>query len=89
MHPLMMVIATVWLAGLLATVLVLAIVTRSMLTRILVLDVLTLLLIAALALVAAQPGFGTALDAALVLALLSFVGTLAAVRFYRRGGLFG
>ena len=89
MHPLMMVIATVWLAGLLATILVLAIVTRSMLTRILVLDVLTLLLIAL-----AHPGrrAGGVRDRA-----RRGAGPRAAVvrrdprgsPLYRRGGLFG
>ena len=88
MHPLLLSVATIWIAGLLGVLLVLTIVTRSALTRILALDTLTLVLIAFLALAAARAGSPYALDSALVLALLSVVGTLAAVRYYSRGSLF-
>jgi multicomponent Na+:H+ antiporter subunit F len=57
-------------------------------TRILALDTLTLILVAFLALSADAADESYALDAALILALLSFVGTLAAARYYSRGSLF-
>jgi multicomponent Na+:H+ antiporter subunit F len=49
--------------------------------RILALDLLTLVLIGLLALVAGEDGRSYALDAALALALLSFLATLAAARY--------
>ena len=88
MHPALLSVATIWIAGLFGVLLVLAIVTRSALTRILALDTLTLILIAFLALAAARAGSPYALDAALVIALLAFVGTVAAARYYSRGSLF-
>jgi multisubunit Na+/H+ antiporter MnhF subunit len=81
-------VATIWIAALMGVLLVLTIVTRSALTRIVALDTLTLILIAFLALAAARARSAYALDAALVLALLSFVGTLAAARYYTRRSLF-
>ena len=47
-----------------------------------------MLLIALLVIYADSTNSSYALDAALVLAALSFVGTLAAARFYTSGGLF-
>ena len=88
MHAVLLSVATIWIAALLGVLLVLTIVTRSALTRILALDALALILIAFLALAAARAGSAYALDAALVLALLSVVGTLAAVRYHSRGSLF-
>lgn len=88
MHPVVLSLATLWIAGLLGICLVFVIVTRSALTRILALDTLTLILIAFLALSADDADASYALDAALVLALLSFVGTLGATRYYSRGSLF-
>jgi multicomponent Na+:H+ antiporter subunit F len=49
--------------------------------RILALDLLTLVLIGLLALVAGEDGRSYALDAALALALLSFLATMAAARY--------
>ncbi len=89
MHPPVLALATLWIAALLAIVLLHVIATRSALTRILALDTLTLLLMALLALYADSTESSYALDAALVVAALSFVGSLAAARYYRRGGLFG
>ncbi len=88
MHPLMLTLASLWIAGLLGVTLVFVIATRSELTRILALDTLTLILIALLAVSIHGAGSAYALDAALILALLSFVGTLAAARYYSRGSLF-
>jgi multisubunit Na+/H+ antiporter MnhF subunit len=88
MHPLLLALATFWIAALLGIILVHVIRTRSQLTRILALDTLTLILVAFLALYADATDSSYALDAALVVALLSFVGTLAAARYHSRGGLF-
>jgi multicomponent Na+:H+ antiporter subunit F len=88
MHPQLVPVGMLWIAVLGAVLLVHVITTRSMLTRILALDVLTTLLVGLLALYADLTDSAYALDAALVLAALAFVGTLAAARFYSRGGLF-
>jgi multisubunit Na+/H+ antiporter MnhF subunit len=56
--------------------------------RILALDLLTLILIGLLALAAGEDQRAYALDAALALALLSFVATLAASRYYEDRGPF-
>jgi multicomponent Na+:H+ antiporter subunit F len=88
MHPIVLAAATLWIAGLLAVVLVRVITTPSTLTRILALDTLSMLLIALLAVYARATSSSYALDAALVLAALSFVGTVAAARFYGTGALF-
>ena len=85
--PLVLSLATLWIAGLLGVTLLFVVVAPSALTRSLALDTLTLILIAFLALSIHGAGSSYALDAALVLALLSIVRTLAA-RYHRRGGLF-
>jgi multicomponent Na+:H+ antiporter subunit F len=71
-----------WLAVLLGVIIVHAARSRSTAARILALDLLTLVLIGLLALSAGEDGRSFALDAALGLALLSFVATLAACRFH-------
>jgi multisubunit Na+/H+ antiporter MnhF subunit len=88
MHPALLSLATIWTAGLLGVTLILVLVTRSALTRILALDLLTLILVAFLGLASDAADSAHALDAALILALLSFVSTLAAARYYSRGSLF-
>ena len=88
MHSFVLLASILWIAGLLAVVLLQVIATRSTLTRILALDTLSTLLIALLAVYAHATSTSYALDAALVLAALSFVGTIAAVRFYTSGRLF-
>ena len=62
--------------------------THSVGTRLLVLDTLTLLLVGLLALYSLYARSYYYLDAALVLALLSFVATLAAARYYGEGSPF-
>jgi multisubunit Na+/H+ antiporter MnhF subunit len=57
-------------------------------TRILALDTCAAVLVATLVLVAARERSAAYLDAALVLALLSFVGTVAAARYYEAGRVF-
>lgn len=71
-----------WLAVLLGVLIVHAARSRSTASRILALDLLTLILIGLLALSAGEDRRSFALDAALGLALLSFVATLAACRFH-------
>lgn len=71
-----------WLAVLLGVTVITAARSRSTASRILALDLLTLILVGLLALSAGEDGRSYALDAALGLALLSFVGTLAACRFH-------
>jgi multicomponent Na+:H+ antiporter subunit F len=88
MHTIVFYVAAVWMSGLLAVSIVLLIRARSMLSRILTLDMLILILVALLGLFSDSEGVSYLLDAALVLALLSFVATLAAVRFHADGKLF-
>lgn len=89
MHETVFYAATVWMTGLLAIAVLMVIRTRSVTTRILALDVVTLILIAVLIVYADARRSPYYLDAALVLALLSFVATIAASRYHSEGKLFG
>lgn len=71
-----------WLAVLLGVVVVILARARSTASRILALDLLVLLLIGILALVAAEDRRSYPLDAAVALALLSFVATISAARYH-------
>ena len=88
MHVEVFYLAMVWMTGLLGIAVVMVIRARSALRRILALDVLTLILIALLILYADASQTAYYLDAALALALLSFIATLAAVRYHSDGRLF-
>ena len=88
MHVVVFYLAMIWMTGLLGIAVVLVIRARTAMSRILALDVLTLILIALLILYADASQTGYYLDAALALALLSFVATLAAVRYHSEGRLF-
>lgn len=88
MHEIVFQIAALWLAVLVAPCLVLILRADSASSRILALDILTLLLIGLLVLWSDSEGVSYFLDAALLLALLSFIGILAAGRFYGSGRLF-
>jgi multicomponent Na+:H+ antiporter subunit F len=88
MHVEVFYLAGVWMTGLLGIAVILVIRARSALRRILALDVLTLILIALLILYADASQTAYYLDAALALALLSFIATLAAVRYHSDGRLF-
>jgi multicomponent Na+:H+ antiporter subunit F len=81
MHQIVFDIAVAWLSLLLGISVVLIVRSRTALRRILVLDMVTLLLVALLVLYAVMNDSGYYLDAALVIALLSFVGTIAAARY--------
>lgn len=71
-----------WLAVLLGVTVVRVARAPTTPSRILALDLLTLILIGVLALAAGEDRRSYALDAALALALLSFVATLAACRYH-------
>ncbi|MBW3632904.1 MAG: pH regulation protein F [Chloroflexi bacterium] len=88
MHVAVFYLAMIWMTGLLGIAVVMVIRARSAMRRILALDVLTLILIALLILYADASQTSYYLDAALALALLSFVATLAAVRYHSEGRLF-
>jgi len=74
-----------WLALLLGIVVLRLASAPTTAQRILALDLLTLILVGLLAVAAAEDRRPYALDAALALALLSFVATLAACRYYEGG----
>lgn len=84
-HQLVLDLAVVWLALLLAGAVGLIVRRCPTGERILALDTLVLVLIGLLAVFAADRGQSYYLDAALVLALVSFVATLALARFYDEG----
>ena len=71
-----------WLAILLGVMVVRLPRAGSTAERILALDLLTLILIGLLALTAGEDQRSYALDAALAIALLSFIATLAACRYH-------
>lgn len=81
-------IALAWMTVLLLSVLVLVIRAATPMTRILALDVLTLVLVALLVLYSTITGTSYYLDAALLLALVSFLSTFAAARYYSEGRIF-
>jgi len=87
MHETVFYLATIWMTGLLGVSVVFVIRARSAMVRILGLDTLTLILIALLILYADANRAPFYLDAALVLALLSFLATLAAARYHSEGRL--
>jgi multicomponent Na+:H+ antiporter subunit F len=78
-------LAIVWLALLIGVTIVLVIRARSITVRLLAADLLTLLLVALLVVFAQHERSAYYFDAALILALLTFVGTVAAGRYYRLG----
>ena len=77
--------AVVWTFALMAMVVIGLIRTPHPLTRILMLDFVTLILIGILILYGIREDRGIYLDAALVLAALSFVSTTAAARYQSEG----
>ncbi|AHY46260.1 Multisubunit Na+/H+ antiporter MnhF subunit [Rubrobacter radiotolerans] len=81
-------IAAAWMTVLFCISVVLVISRRTPADRIQALDVLTLILIALLVLFSDSQSVPYYLDAALVLALLSFIATVAAARYYAGGKIF-
>lgn len=88
MHEAVFAAAAVWMTILLGVVVVYVIRAGSTMVRILALDTLTLILIAFLILYADATRSPYYLDAAVALALLSFVATVAAARYHSEGRLF-
>ncbi len=81
MHELVYYAAMIWMTGLLCGCLLLVIRTKSTMVRVLALDSLTLILVAVLILYSTTKETSYYLDAALLLALVSFVSTLVAARY--------
>jgi multicomponent Na+:H+ antiporter subunit F len=88
MHEAVFTIAALWLAVLVIACAVLVLRARSAASRILALDTLVLILIGLLVLWSDSEGVSYFLDAALVLAVLAFVATLAVARFHGEGRVF-
>ena len=82
MHTAVFYAAALWMTALLATSVILVIRAPSVLSRVLSLDMALLILVALLVLLSATLRVAYFLDAALALALLSFVTTLAAARYH-------
>ena len=78
-------LAVIWTFFLMAIVVMGLLRTPHPLTRILMVDFITLILIAVLILYAIREGRPYFLDAALVLAALSFISTTAAARYQSEG----
>jgi len=87
-HEVVFYAASVWVAVLVMACAVLVLRARSTASRIVALDMLVLLVIGLLVLWSDAEGVPYFLDAALLLALLAFMGTLAAARFHGGGRLF-
>ncbi len=81
-------IAVVWMAVLIAASVVLVVRARSAPTRILALDMISLILVALLVLFGDSEGVSYYLDAALLLSVLSFIAVIAACRYHTEGKLF-
>ncbi|MBA3420808.1 MAG: pH regulation protein F [Thermoleophilaceae bacterium] len=88
MHDALVYIAMVWIVLLLGWVVALTIRSSSAPQRIAALDLIALVLIALLTLFSQLRDVAYFLDAALAVALLSFVGTIGYARFHARGRLF-
>jgi multisubunit Na+/H+ antiporter MnhF subunit len=88
MHETVFYLATVWMAGLMSVAVVLVVKEQSALVRVLALDMVTLLLVAFLVLYSDSRQVSYYMDAALVLALLSFAATIAAARYHSEGQIF-
>jgi len=88
MHTVVFYAAVLWMTVLLAAGIVLVIRAPSMPSRILTLDMLVLILVALLVLLSDTLRVAYFLDAALVLALLSFATTIAAARYQSEGDPF-
>lgn len=82
MHTFLFYLTIFWNAILFGVTVFLVLRARTILARLLALDTLTLILIAFLVLFVHESRAVYYLDAVLILALLSFIGTLAAAWFY-------
>ncbi len=88
MHTLLVYAAITWMSVLLVVGVIAVIRTPSTASRIVALDMVVLIITALLVLFSSFREVSYYLDAALILALLSFVATLAASRYYGEGRVF-
>jgi multicomponent Na+:H+ antiporter subunit F len=88
LHEIVFYVAFGWMTILLVVSVTAVIWLSSTARRILALDMLTLILVALLVLYAASERSSYYMDAALVLSLLAFVGTLALGRYYGERRIF-
>ena len=88
MHEIIFYAAAAWMTVLLTVGVVAVIRVSATAGRILALDMLTLVLVALLVLYGDASRNAYYLDAALILALLAFIGTLAAARFHGERRIF-
>lgn len=88
MHDVVFYGALFWITGLLCICIGMVIRSHSGLVRILALDTVTLVLVALLILYSATTQSSYYLDAALMLALLSFVSTIVVARYHSEGRIF-
>lgn len=88
MHEFVYYGAMVWMTGLLCLCIGMVIRTRSPIVRILGFDALTLVIIALLILYSTTTESSYYLEAALMLALVSFVSTVVAARYYSERKIF-
>jgi multisubunit Na+/H+ antiporter MnhF subunit len=88
MHETVFYVAMVWMAGLLCVTVLYMVRAHSPTVRILALDTVTIMFIGLLVLYADWRRVPYYLDAALVLALVSFLATLAAARYHSEGRVF-
>jgi multisubunit Na+/H+ antiporter MnhF subunit len=88
LHEIVFYVAVAWMTGLLAVGVTAVIRVRSTAGRILALDMLTLILVALLVLYADANRSPYYLDAALILALLAFIGTQVAARYHAARKIF-
>lgn len=88
MHDLVYYAAMMWMTGLLCVCVGFVFRSGSALVRIMALDTVTLVLVALLILYSTTTGTSFYLDAALALALLSFVSTIVVARYHSEGRIF-
>lgn len=88
MHEVVFYGAMIWMTGLLCVCIGMVIRSPSALVRILALDTVTLVLVALLILYSTTTESSFYLDAALMLALLSFLSTVVAARYHSERRIF-
>lgn len=85
MYQVVITVALIWMIVLMAAIVIFATRVRSNAVRILAVDALTIILVAVLALFSVMSQQPYYMDAALALALVSFIGTVAAARHMASG----
>ena len=88
MHSIVFYAALIWMVVLFGACVVMIIRAKSGLVRVLALDALTLVLVALLVLYSVTTASSYYLDAAIVLALISFISVIAAARYHAERRLF-